>query len=389
MMIGTNELRAALLLVAVLYFPCVAAPQTPQSPFLDVRSFGAACNNKTDDSMALQNAINTGIAKGQPVYVPGGTCVHESTLTMNKGHTSVRLLGTPLLSVLKYTGPGSGWVWKNGDGTAYVYNPIVIGLDFFCGNATGCARGIEAYSVSEGVFRDVHIGQSEGVFSTAWFCSNCSIMDIDHLVLSATSKAATPAVGLDCLGCAGIIIRSGDFYYFPTATLRFSGPTNQIVIDSNWFEAEDTAILFDDSNAGGAITSDLISIVNNRFLFNGASGVPAKEGTFQHQVALRFHNAAGKLMNMTGVLFGPGNSVFCAYKLCNADTPIIASVSPSTAPDTEIDVTIRENTIRGVRSGIITSNSYKVNAFLQNNRNIGPDRKAITKAVVGTATLLH
>jgi hypothetical protein len=369
---------------------CTAAAQSaPHRSQIDVREFGALCNNQTDDSTALQNAIATGITDGQPVYVPGGTCVHKATLIMNRGAKSVRLLGTPFQSVLKYTGIGSGWLWKNGDGKGFIYDPVVFGISFVCGNVAGCAKGIEAYTLSEAVFRDVEVGQADGVFGTNWFCSACNIMDLDHLVLSADNKAAVSAVGLDCVRCSAVIIRSGDFFNFSNATLRFSGPTTHVVVDGNWFESQDTAILFDDSASGGAISADLISIINNRFLFNGAGGVAAKPGTFQNQVALRFNNSGTKPMTMTGVLFGPGNSVYCAAGLCHSATPILVSVSPTTASGTSLDLTARDNTIRGLSSGIVTSNSTKVALYLENNRSQDQGGKTLSSEVVGTATRLH
>jgi hypothetical protein len=374
-------------ITAGLLLTCISAcaPATVQNAkqsSLDVRDFGAACDNRTDDSAALQKAINEGVTKGLPVNIPGGTCIHKSTLTMNSGHTSVRLTGTPFQSGLKYSGTGSGWVWKNGDGKQFIYNSVVTGVSFFCGNSSGCAKGIEAYSLSEAVFRDIDIAQSDGVFATSWFCSGCNIMDLDHLVLSANSKGATPAVGFDCAGCAAVIIHAGDFYYFPTATLRFSGPSIHIVVDGNWFEAQDTAILFDDSAPGGAISSDLISILNNRFVFNGASA--AKDGNFHNQTALRINNSAAKAMTMTGVLFGPGNSVFCAAGLCNAPTPIVISVSQTTSSSTAIDLTVRDNVFRGASAGIVTSNSSKVAVYFENNRSRDQAGRKLASEVVGT-----
>jgi hypothetical protein len=377
------------LVAGTLFLASFAVRAVPAPVQIDVRDYGAVCDGHSDDSAGLQKAIDVSIAQGQPVYIPGGICFHKSTLHMNSGNKSVHLIGTPFQSVLKYGGAESGWVWRNGDGHAFIYNPVVLGITFVCGNASGCGKGIEAYTLSEGVFRDVDIAQSDGAFSTDWFCSGCNIMNVDHLVLSADNKAAVSAVGLDCVRCSAVIIRSGDFFNFSNATLRFSGPTTHVVVDGNWFESQDTAILFDDSASGGAISADLISIINNRFLFNGAGGVAAKPGTFQNQVALRFNNSGTKPMTMTGVLFGPGNSVYCAAGLCRSATPILVSVSPTTASGTSVDLTARDNTFRGLSSGIVTSNSTKVALYLENNRSQDQGGKTLSSEVVGTATRLH
>lgn len=383
------RLMAAFFLAALSIF--LASAQTaggPHQEFLDVRDFGAACDSRSDDSSALQKAISAGIAKGQPVYMPAAICVHKSTLVMNSGNKSVSLAGTPFLSILKYSGAGSGWLWKNGDGKQFIYNPVVLGVSFRCGNPAGCAKGIEAYSLSEAVFRDVNIGQSDGVFATGWFCSGCNIMNLDHLVLSAQNDTATPAVGFDCAGCSAVIIRSGDFFCFSTATLRFSGPTTHVVIDANWFEGQDKAILFDDSAAGGSISSDLIAITNNRFLFNGAGGSTPKKDSYMNQVALFLQNSGNRWMIITGLVFGPGNSFYCASGLCSTAAPIVVSVSGQTGAQTAIDITIRDNTFRGASAGLVSSNSQKVAINVKNNRFRDQADRALTSIVVGIATMV-
>lgn len=383
------KLITAFLFLALLTLPVRAQTAgVPHQVFLDVRDFGAVCDHHSDDSSALQKAISTGIEKGQPVYVPAATCLHKSTLVMNKGNKSVSLMGSPFLSVLKYSGSGSGWLWKNGDGKPYIYNPVVLGVSFRCGNSPGCTKGIEAYSLSEGLFRDVTIGQSEGVFAIGWFCSGCNIMNLDHLVLSAQDESFKPAVGFDCVGCSAVIIRSGDFFCFSTATLQFSGPTTHIVIDANWFEGQDKAILFDDSASTDSISSDLIAITNNRFLFNGAGGSKPKRSSYMDQVALFLQNTGTKWMTMTGILFGPGNSFYCATGLCSTATPIVVAVSGQTPAQTAIDLTVRDNTFRGASAGLVRSNSPKVLINLENNTARDQADKAVTSTVVGIATTI-
>jgi hypothetical protein len=382
------KLITAFLSSALLTLPVGAqTARVPHQEFLDVRDFGAVCDNHSDDSLALQKTISAGIEKGQPVYVPAATCLHKSTLVMNNGSKSVSLMGAPFLSVLKYSGAGSGWFWKNGDGRPFIYNPVVLGVSFRCGNPAGCAKGIEAYSLSEGVFRDVTIGQSDGAFATGWFCSGCNIMNLDHLVLSAQGTAITAAIGLDCAGCSAVIIRSGDFFCFSAATLRFSGPTTHIVIDANWFEGQDKAILFDDSASGGSVSSDLIAIANNRFLFNGAGGSLPKRNTYTNQVALFLQNTGTKWMIMTGIVFGPGNSFYCASGLCSTATPIVVSISQQTGAQTAIDLTVRDNTFRGAGAGLVSSNNRKVVIDLENNRARDQTDKPVTSTVVGIATM--
>lgn len=57
----------------------------PASSFLSVRSQGATGNGVTDDTTALQNAINQATAAGQVVYFDGGTYLVTSTLSVPPG----------------------------------------------------------------------------------------------------------------------------------------------------------------------------------------------------------------------------------------------------------------------------------------------------------------
>jgi glucan 1,3-beta-glucosidase len=57
----------------------------PASNFMSVRSAGAKGNGVTDDTTALQNAINSATSAGQIVYFDAGTYLVTSTLTVPPG----------------------------------------------------------------------------------------------------------------------------------------------------------------------------------------------------------------------------------------------------------------------------------------------------------------
>ena len=63
--------------------------------------FGAACNGSTDDTTAMQKAINAAAAPGEPLQLPASsTCVISSMLKMPSGTT---IEGHGFGSVLKFT----------------------------------------------------------------------------------------------------------------------------------------------------------------------------------------------------------------------------------------------------------------------------------------------
>lgn len=88
----TPGTRPASLLSGSLYY-VRSKPQydnLPDSSFQSVRSTGATGNGVTDDTAALQNAINSATAAGKIVYFDAGTYKVTSTLTIPAG---AKLLG--------------------------------------------------------------------------------------------------------------------------------------------------------------------------------------------------------------------------------------------------------------------------------------------------------
>lgn len=103
------------------------------SPWNDVRAFGAVCNGSTDDSTAIQAAINFSSPTAARVFIPALNCSYATGLTVPQGvviegvSRSTYVLSIPITgSVLKYTGSGTA-ISLNGSNTVLrnlvVYNP--------------------------------------------------------------------------------------------------------------------------------------------------------------------------------------------------------------------------------------------------------------------------
>jgi hypothetical protein len=74
-------------------------------PWADITAFGAAPNDGTDDTAAIQNAIDS-VAGGGTVYIPAGT-FKTTGVVVKTNYNGVRIAGSGRLSVLELTGSGT------------------------------------------------------------------------------------------------------------------------------------------------------------------------------------------------------------------------------------------------------------------------------------------
>lgn len=116
----------------------------PPIDWLNVKSaaYGAKGDGSTDDTTAIQNAINAAISAGaRVVYFPAGTYKISSVLTINTAPNSITLLGDgPQASIIKQTSTtANGITISSSSGT--VTNPQIFGLQFL-GPGSGSGVGV-------------------------------------------------------------------------------------------------------------------------------------------------------------------------------------------------------------------------------------------------------
>jgi polygalacturonase len=88
----------------------------PFSSWLNVKTqFGAVGNGVTDDTAAIQNAINAISSSHSVVYLPAGTYKITRTLTIANKMYSGFVGHDPADTTIKWAGPAGGWMmWANG-----------------------------------------------------------------------------------------------------------------------------------------------------------------------------------------------------------------------------------------------------------------------------------
>ncbi len=111
---------------------------------LNVKAYGATGNGSTDDSTALQAALNAAhTAAGGAVYLPASTYAHGTGLTV---YNNTMVFGDgPQASILSYTGSGTAAVITDTSATGCVFENFGINVNQSSGSSS---HGLDLVSTS-------------------------------------------------------------------------------------------------------------------------------------------------------------------------------------------------------------------------------------------------
>jgi hypothetical protein len=170
-------------------------PTTWIGPVVTPGQYGAACNGSTDDTTAMQNAINAATAAGEPLQLPANSmCVISSMLKMPSG---TRIEGAGFGSILKFTwfdasGSASGGAHylTNADGSGdsnYTLTNFTV-----AGGGTGLPSGLNAehpnrlasavqlHNVTGFTINGIQVRDAPGV-SISYLASQHGLIESNHV----------------------------------------------------------------------------------------------------------------------------------------------------------------------------------------------------------------
>ncbi len=198
----------------ILAFPAFSTEYFagPFNSWLNVKTgYGAAGNGSTDDTAALQKAINAVSSSNSVVYLPAGTYKISAPLTVQNQYGFSFIGASPAATTIVWSGPVSGtmmWVLSTGSSswgriTWEGSNSAAIGVGHTCANAN-CSTGTPpTYNRHfDEVFQDMGKGIAGGVsqvvMNSEMTITRCTFQHCTFAGLSVESYNALDYWVWDC-----------------------------------------------------------------------------------------------------------------------------------------------------------------------------------------------
>lgn len=217
---------------------------------INVKDFGAAGDGATDDTAAIQAAIDQCAASGVngTVILPPGIYKTTTTLTIT---ATTRIIGSGYVgatafgpdkwagSMIRYSGTAGTAAIQVGDGTNNIFRVDFENLRIGTFGQSSRPHGLVLLNVSECVFRNVQIN---GGFAYGLHMKNATLCTFYNLVNEA-NQVALVMEDLNGNGSLSNTFLAANFYQNSIAHVKIIGNARNITFSQNcWFEDSPVSI---------------------------------------------------------------------------------------------------------------------------------------------------
>ena len=213
---------------------------------INVKDYGAVGDNSTDDTTAIQNAVNAAAAfpNGRVVVIPAGTYRISTAITIPNS-VSLTIIGHGDATKLRRIS-GTGFIFDCGSGSIFSTR-LRIERIFFQGPVAGTSSGIRLNNCNTAVIEKcIFQNQATGIESLNSFA--IEVLGNVFDVCSLYGFIATTA-------CHNAILERNNFFTCASQAIRFEVLSDNLVIDNNNFEYNGSNIRLNNCTA--------VSIKNN------------------------------------------------------------------------------------------------------------------------------
>lgn len=258
---------------------------------LNVLDYGAKGDGVTDDTSAIQAAINAALEKGKAVYVPTGK-YNINTLYIDSAD-GIRIMGeknfnpnnTNFGTAFNYLGTEDVFVLGKNKGAAYVYNCL---FENFGVTASKKFNAVFAGRINESVFDNIKLTFPANVCTFGFNFDELQITKFSRITSTNCQTLIKIKQGLGCWVNSCNIYRS---------SVGIQANWGSVFIEDNWMENVQVGCLID--NSVGVINTEIdVFMNNNHYMISDAV-----EADSVH-VLDAIGNNTDKALRINGALFG-------------------------------------------------------------------------------------
>lgn len=314
--------------------------------------WGAVGDDSTDNSTALQKAIDNRILNGGVLCVPPGIYRHSATLTVNDDvHINgLSEKGNSTRGVyFKYTGTGTAWKLGKYDGN-WMYSLKLSGVRI--GAATSADVAIEVDRLSESDFADIHFN---GAFSTVMLIRGLTISSIRDCDFSTIGMGIHFDANASTKENTSNTIERCNFYANTVAAIKINKALS-LRLHNNWFEQSPIGIWIDNNSTEGFASVNHLVAFNNDFTLVSTAETRALKIT---------NSVNANQIIVTNLKFISNRCYMGAAN--NSDYAIETNYTANTHAGSSVTGIVRDNELWGVDLAGVYSDTQKTMFTVENN----------------------